>query len=115
MTLDHALPDEVIELIARRFRLLGDPTRIKLLNGLRDGEAGVQELCELVGSTQQNVSKHLAVLADAGIVARRREGNVIRYRVIDDGVYDLCEAVCGSMERQADRLRTSLSRTHSAA
>lgn len=108
MAFHHSLPDEVLELIARRFRVLGDPTRIKLLNRLRNGEAGVPELCELVGSTQQNVSKHLAVLADAGIVARRRDGNVTRYRVIDEGVYRLCEDVCGSMEHRLEELRDAL-------
>ena len=104
----HPLPDELVELIARRFRVIGDSTRIKLLDHLRGGEASVQELTELVGSTQQNVSKHLGVLADAGIVSRRRDGNFIRYRVVDDGVYQLCEDVCGSMERQLDSLREAL-------
>ena len=104
----HPLPDELVELIARRFRVIGDATRIKLLDHLRGGEASVQELTELVGSTQQNVSKHLGVLADAGIVARRRDGNFIRYRVVDDGVYQLCEDVCGSMERRLDTLREAL-------
>jgi len=107
-TTPHTLTDEVVELIARRFRVLGDPTRIKLLNRLRSGEAGVHELCALVGSTQQNVSKHLAVLADAGIVARRREGNATRYRVVDEGVFRLCEDVCGEMERRFEDLRDAL-------
>ena len=106
----HPLSDEAVELVARRFRVLGDPTRIRILERLRDGEAGVKELCAIVGSTQQNVSRHLAVLSDAGIVARRREGSVVRYRVIDAGVYRLCEEVCGGMERQAEGLRLALTR-----
>ena len=108
MALVHPLPPEIIELIARRFRVLGDPTRIRILERLRDGETGTHELCEIVGSTQQNVSKHLAVLADAGIVARRREGALTLYRVIDDGVYRLCEDVCGSMERRLESLHDVL-------
>lgn len=108
MTLQHPLPDEVVDLIARRFRLIGDPTRIKLLDRLRDGEASVQELTEVTGGTQQNVSKHLGLLADAGIVARRKDGNFTRYRVVDDDVYKLCEDVCGSVERQLDSLRATL-------
>ncbi len=108
MALQHPLPPEIIELIARRFRVLADPTRIRILERLRDGETGAHELCEIVGSTQQNVSKHLTVLADAGIVARRREGALTLYRVIDDGVYRLCEDVCGSMERRLDSLRDVL-------
>ena len=78
MALQHPLSDEVVELIARRLRVIAEPTRIKLLDRLRAQEATVQELSNAVGSTQQNVSKHLGVLADAGIVARRREGSSIR-------------------------------------
>src|SRR3990170_3057988 len=106
MPLSHPLPDEAVSLIARRFRVLGEPTRIKLLDRLRAGEATVQELTALLGSTQQNVSKHLGVLADAGIVARRRAGNFVYYRVVDEGVFRLCEDVCGSLERQFEELRT---------
>jgi DNA-binding transcriptional ArsR family regulator len=108
MALQHPLSDEVVELIARRFRVMADPTRIKLLDRLRAGEASVQELTEAVGGTQQNVSKHLGVLADAGIVARRKDGNFTRYRVVDEGVFRLCEDVCGSVERQLESLRDVL-------
>ncbi|HEY6016198.1 MAG TPA: metalloregulator ArsR/SmtB family transcription factor [Gaiellaceae bacterium] len=108
MALQHPLPDEVVELIARRFRVMADPTRIKLLDRLRTGEASVQELTEAVGGTQQNVSKHLGVLADAGIVSRRKDGNFTRYRVVDEGVFRLCEDVCGSVERQLESLRDVL-------
>jgi DNA-binding transcriptional ArsR family regulator len=108
MALEHPLRDDVVELIARRFRVLADPTRIKLLDRLRTGEASVQELCDAVGSTQQNVSKHLGILTAAGIVSRRREGNSIRYRVLDEGVFRLCEDVCGSIEQHLDTLRGAL-------
>jgi DNA-binding transcriptional ArsR family regulator len=108
MALQHPLPDEIVDLIARRFRVMADPTRIKLLDRLREGEASVQELTDAVGSTQQNVSKHLGVLADAGIVARRKDGNFTKYRVVDDGIWQLCEDVCGSVERQLDTLRDAL-------
>ena len=108
MALQHPLSDEVVDLIARRFRVMADPTRIKLLDRLRTGEASVQELTEAVGGTQQNVSKHLGVLADAGIVSRRKDGNFTRYRVVDEGVFRLCEDVCGSVERQLESLRDVL-------
>jgi DNA-binding transcriptional ArsR family regulator len=108
MQLRHPLPDEIVELIARRFRVLADPTRIKLLDHLRTGEACVQELCDAVGSTQQNVSKHLGVLMEAGIVARRRDGNFTRYHVVDDGIYRLCEDVCGAIEKQLETLHDAL-------
>jgi len=108
MALRHPLPDEVVELIARRFRVMSDPTRIKLLDNLRDGEATVQDLTDAVGSTQQNISKHLSTLMDAGIVGRRRDGGSTRYRVVDDGIWQLCEDVCGAVERQLENLRTAL-------
>ena len=99
MALPHPLPDELAELIARRFKLLGEPTRIKLLDRLRGGEASVQELAAAVGTTQQNVSKHLGALADAGVLGRRKQGNFVYYSVVDDGVWQLCNDVCGSVER----------------
>jgi len=104
MPLAHPLPDELVELIARRFRVIGEPMRIRLLERLRTGEASVNELTEAVGATQQNVSKHLSVLADVGIVARRKEGNYVYYRIVDEGVFVLCEQVCGSVQRQLEAL-----------
>ena len=99
----HPLPDALVELIAARFRALAEPTRIKLLDRLRDGEATVLELTALVGTTQQNVSKHLNLLQHAGVVARRKQGNFVYYRIADETVYALCQAVCGSLQ---DRFAT---------
>jgi DNA-binding transcriptional ArsR family regulator len=80
--------------------VLAEPTRIRLLDRLRDGEATVLELTALVGSTPQNVSKHLNLLQRAGIVARRKQGNYSYYRIGDETVYALCEAVCGSLAKR---------------
>jgi DNA-binding transcriptional ArsR family regulator len=101
----HPLPDELVELIANRFRALAEPTRIKLLDRLREGEATVLELTALVGTTQQNVSKHLVLLQHAGIVSRRKHGNFAYYRIADETVYALCETVCGSLQSRFDALR----------
>jgi DNA-binding transcriptional ArsR family regulator len=100
MSFEHPLPDDLVELIAERFRVLSEPTRIKLLDRLRDGEASVRELTELMGSSQQNVSKHLGVLRQAGVVGRRKDGNYVYYSIVDHGVLRLCEDVCGSLRRQ---------------
>jgi DNA-binding transcriptional ArsR family regulator len=100
MALPHPLPDDLVELIARRFRAIGEPMRIRLLDQLREGEATVGELSEALAASQQNVSKHLAVLADAGILGRRKEGNRVYYQIVDEGVFALCEAVCGSLQEQ---------------
>jgi DNA-binding transcriptional ArsR family regulator len=98
--IQHPLPPELVELIAKRFRVLGDPLRITLLDRLRDGEATVSELREATGASQQNVSKHLGVLLEAGIVRRAKRGTSSIYSIADEGVFDLCEQVCGGLRRQ---------------
>ena len=103
-TLPRPLPDPLVELIAQRFRLLGEPMRIRLLDRLREGEASVQELTEATGASQQNVSKHLGLLHGAGVVARRKDGNRVLYAIADDTVFALCEHVCGGLRRQLDEL-----------
>jgi ArsR family transcriptional regulator len=100
MALSHPLPEDLAELIARRFRALAEPMRVRLLDLLRDGEVGVNELAARLAASQQNVSKHLAVLADVGIVGRRKDGTHVYYRIVDEGVLGLCEQVCGSMQTQ---------------
>jgi DNA-binding transcriptional ArsR family regulator len=105
MTLSHPLPDDLVGLIAERFRALSEPTRIKLLDRLREGEATVLDLTEAIGTTQQNVSKQLGVLHRAGVVARRRQGNFVYYSIVDAGVFELCDTVCGGLQRQVESLR----------
>ena len=91
-------------MIADRFRVLGDPTRIRLLDALRDGPLSVRELQEATDHSQQNVSKHLRVLLAAGLVGRAREGTSARYSIADAGVFELCEHVCGGLRRHVDHL-----------
>ena len=107
-TVPHPLPAPLIELIAQRFRCLGEPMRIALLDRLRDGEATVSELTEATGSSQQNVSKHLGVLLGAGIVSRTKRGTSSVYAIADEAVFELCELVCGSLRRQLDDLDLAL-------
>jgi DNA-binding transcriptional ArsR family regulator len=102
--LSHPLPQPLVELIARRFRVLGEPMRIRLLDHLRQDEASVNELTGAVGASQQNVSKHLAILTEAGIVRRRREGTHVLYSIADESIFSLCEQVCGSVQRQLAEL-----------
>ncbi len=104
MSLPNPLPDPLVELIARRFRVIGEPMRIRLLDRLRNGEASVNELTADLGASQQNVSKHLALLAEAGIVARRREGTHVLYSIADQSIFSLCEEVCGGLQRQLSEL-----------
>lgn len=103
-TAPQQLPDDLIDMVARRFRVLSEPMRIKLLDHLRGGPASVGELRAATASSQQNVSKHLGVLHDAGLVRRRKEGTFVRYEIADESVFDLCEQVCGGLRRQHDEL-----------
>lgn len=105
MAVTHPLADELVELVAERFRALSEPTRIRLLDRLREGEASVLDLTDAVGTTPQNVSKHLRLLHHAGIVGRRKRGNFTFYSIVDDDVFLLCETVCGSLQRQVDERR----------
>ncbi len=109
MELPHPLPDDLVELIARRFRVIGEPTRIRLLDHLGDGERSVNELAEELGAGQQNVSKHLAVLVESGMLARRKDGVHAYYRIADDGVFALCDQVCGSLQTQVATLNALVS------
>ena len=100
----HPLPDPLVDLIAHRFRVLAEPMRIKLLDQLRERSATVNELSAALGTSQQNVSKHLASLHAAGIVSRMKEGNFVRYEIADPAVFELCEHVCGGLRRQVAEL-----------
>ena len=104
MDVPHPLPEPLIVLIAQRFRVLGEPMRIKLLDALRDGDATVGELVDRLGASQQNVSKHLGVLHQAGVVSRAKQGTFVRYSIADSGVFDLCEQVCGGLRQQISEL-----------
>jgi DNA-binding transcriptional ArsR family regulator len=88
--------DKMMELIARRFRTLGEPYRLRLIQQLEKGERSVGELVQALDGNQSNVSKHLQVLYDAGLVSRRRDGTSVLYAIGDPMVLKLCELVCKS-------------------
>jgi DNA-binding transcriptional ArsR family regulator len=94
------LADEALALVARRFAVLAEPMRLKLLQSLMEGEKSVGALAEATGGTQTNVSRHLQTLAEAGMVSRRKEGLQVFYAVADASIFDLCALVCGSLGKQ---------------
>ncbi len=98
MAIPHPVPDGLAVLIAERFRVLGEPMRIRALDHLRDGAMSVGALAAALGTSQQNVSKHMSLLHRGGIVSRERVGNEVHYAIADQGVFDLCEHVCGGMQ-----------------
>lgn len=91
---------EALQLVAARFKVLSDPMRLRILQLLEDGETSVTALAEAVESTQPNVSKHLKILQDAGLLARRQEGNTVYYSISDPTVFELCDVVCSSLQER---------------
>jgi DNA-binding transcriptional ArsR family regulator len=91
----------MLELVARRFRLLGEPLRLRIVQALMDGERSVGQIVEVTEASQSNVSKHLQALSDGGLLGRRRAGNSIYYFIADKVVYKLCELMCASAAREA--------------
>jgi DNA-binding transcriptional ArsR family regulator len=87
------MPPEALELVAIRFRALGEPMRLRILQSLESREMGVSALSETIGSTQPNVSKHLRVLQDAGLLERRQQGSSVYYSIADAMVFELCEMI----------------------
>lgn len=94
------LSEEAIALIARRFALLAEPMRLRLLHALFDGEKPVNTLVELTDGTQANVSRHLQTLTEGGLLSRRKDGLQVFYAIADPSIFRLCELVCGSLEKQ---------------
>lgn len=93
--------DKMLALIARRFKMLGEPYRLRLLQVLEEGEKTVGDLVVALDGNQPNISKHLQMLHDAGLVSRRREGTSIYYAIADPMVTKLCELVCRSASERA--------------
>ena len=108
MPAEHPLPERLLELVAYRFRVIGEPMRIRLLEQLRHGPATVGQLADTLSATQQNVSKHLGVLHQAGILSRQKQGTSVRYTIVDNTVFELCELVCGRLRQQITELSETL-------
>ena len=92
------LPKEMLHQVAERFRLLGEPVRLEILNLLHvHGEMNVQDLMQVTRQRQANVSKHLNLLLTAGMVSRRKEGLYVYYTINDPSLSGLCLLVCGQI------------------
>lgn len=97
----RTLTPEQLGHIAERFKALGEPSRLEILQSLRQGERTVTEILSATGLGQANASRHLQVLFAAGLVGRRKEGPSTWYRLADPDVLKLCEIMCGRLEREA--------------
>ena len=92
------LSPEALQLVAGRFRVLAEPLRLRILQLLRGGEKNVSELTSILGTTQPNVSKHLRVLQEAGLISRRQSGTTVYCFIADPSVFELCDVVCTSLQ-----------------
>jgi len=97
------LNDQALEIVARRFAVLAEPMRLRLIQALFDGEKNVGELAQATGGTQTNVSRHLQTLIAAHILDRRKEGLQVFYRISDPNIPKLCQLVCGGLEKTLAR------------
>ncbi|KZK73861.1 MAG: transcriptional regulator [Pelodictyon luteolum] len=99
------MPDEMLEAVSNRFKLLSEPMRLKILRVLCENERTVQEIVNAVNASQANISKHLALMHDNGVVNRRKEGLKCYYRIADDSIIYACFLISKSVvENLQDRL-----------
>ncbi len=98
----------LLDEMAEWLKAMADPTRLRILHALKDGESSVTRLLTGLGCSQANVSKHLSVLRHSGLVGARRDGVNVYYRIADPAVFAICDSVCDSLERTIDTRRAAL-------
>jgi DNA-binding transcriptional ArsR family regulator len=94
VTREAAELDVVFDSVARYFALLAEPMRLRILHAICNEERSVSAIVHATGGTQTNVSRHLALMHQAGVVARRREGSTVRYRLLDPEFAQICRTMC---------------------
>ena len=104
------MSSEVLELIAGRFKILGDPARLRILSCLTEGEQSVSRIVDATGLSQANASKHLGLLHAVGFVRRRKEGLFTYYSLADKAVLRLCDLMCGRIESEVSSRAKMLAR-----
>jgi DNA-binding transcriptional ArsR family regulator len=94
--------DRVFSVVARYFGILSEPTRLRILHTICQDERSVGAIVDAIGATQTNVSRHLSMMASAGVVSRRRDGNTVYYRVADPEFVEICRSVCVQIASRID-------------
>lgn len=95
--------NKLFELVSGYFSLLAEPQRLRIIYSLCNGERSVNDIVTETGSSQANVSRHLAMLHRAGVLARRKDGTTVYYRIEDDNTLNLCQSVCGQMSLRIEQ------------
>jgi DNA-binding transcriptional ArsR family regulator len=98
----EGLSELALDHVAQYFSALSEPTRLKILNNLRDGEKNVGDLATACDCSQANISRHLSTLAKHGMVIREGRGTAVYYRIADESIYALCDLVCSNVARQLE-------------
>ena len=96
----EGLSELALDHVAQYFSALSEPSRLRVLNILRNGERNVGELAELCECSQANISRHLSTLAKHGMVIREARGTTVYYRIADESIYALCDLVCGNLAKR---------------
>jgi DNA-binding transcriptional ArsR family regulator len=94
--------DEVFDLAAETFKVMSAPMRLKIISALCYGEKNASQLLKEINTTQPNMSQHLNTLYSAGVLAKRRDGVQIYYRIVNDRIVTLCRAVCTQIAIEHD-------------
>jgi len=94
--------NEVFESVARYFALLSEPTRLRIMHSICQQEKSVNQIVEELGASQTNVSRHLGLMYQAGVLARRKDGNQVLYRVTDTAFTEICRTVCVRVASELD-------------
>ena len=103
MSKTAVLTSGALEQVARRFAVLAEPMRLRLIQALFEGEKNVTELVVATGGTQANISRHLQTLTAAHVLSRRKEGLQVCYQITDPTIPKLCDLVCGSIEKSLSK------------
>lgn len=96
------LSPAALEMIANRFKALSEISRLRIIIALEDGEKNVTTLIGATELTQANLSRHLQTLVEAGILARRKEGLSVFYRIADPAIFKMCDQVCGGLAKRIE-------------
>jgi DNA-binding transcriptional ArsR family regulator len=89
--------EKVFERVAQYFHVLSEPSRLRIMYAVCSGEKSVSEVVELCGSSQANVSRHLAALHKVGVLLRRKEGTTVYYSIADNATVEMCQTVCAKI------------------
>lgn len=94
--------DQLFLKVSGYFHLLSEPSRLKILHTLCDGERPVNDIVAAIGTTQANVSRHLNTMYRAAVLARRKDGNMVYYKIEDEVCVSLCKLVCNQIAGRMD-------------